>query len=215
MGVDMILSKTVMATVSGRNKPHFESMGYKLPYVKDSRGRLGVPKGSKLEVSVLDLPPSSNVKIRYKCDDCGVVKNVGAHTLFHRENSQYQKTGETLCGNCANKRMSGARNSQYKHGNSRYCEYRNNARRRGLEFNLSVSEFEHLTERECHYCGGFSSEWDTQSRGNGIDRKDSDRGYLEENCVPCCSKCNFVKNSMAYNDFINYIKRIAGRFNEI
>lgn len=211
----MILSKTVMATVSGRNKPHFEAKGYKLPYIKDSRGRVGVPKGSKLEVSVFDLPPSSNVKIEYECDDCGMVNRVGAHTLFYRENSQYQKTGETLCGKCANKRMSGESNSQYKHGNNRYCEYRYNANKRGIDFNISLDEFEKITQMECHYCGGFSSEWDERSRGNGIDRKDSALGYFNENCVPCCSKCNFVKNSMPYRDFINYIKRIAERFDEI
>ena len=211
----MILTKKVMATVSGRNKPHFESKGYTLPYKKDSKGRLGVTKGTQLEVSVLDLPPSSNVKIEYQCDDCGAIKRVGAHTLFYRENSQYQKTGETLCSSCANKRMSGKENSQYKHGNSRYCEYRYNANKRGFEFSLSLEDFERITGMECHYCGGFSSEWDVRSRGNGIDRKDSDLGYFTNNCVPCCSKCNFVKNSMHYSDFINYIKRIAERFNEV
>lgn len=211
----MILSKTVMATVSGRNKPHFEEKGYKLPYTKDSRGRVGVPKGSRLEVSVFDLPTSSNVKIKYKCDDCCAVKSVSANTLFYRENSQYKKTGETLCSSCANKRMSGESNSQYRHGNSRYCEYRSNAKRRGIDFNLSIGDFEKTTSAECHYCGGFSFEWDERSRGNGIDRKDSSIGYFIDNCVPCCSKCNFVKNSMPYMDFINYIKRIAERFNEI
>lgn len=208
----MIITKTVMATVSGRNKPHFESNGYKLPYEKDEKGRLGVKKGSKLEVSVFDLPVSSNVKIKYKCDDCGIVKEVGAHTLFYRENSQYRKTGETLCSSCANKRMSGENNSQYKHGNNRYCEYRYNAEKRGYKFNLSLDEFCSITEKECHYCGGFSQEWDDRSRGNGVDRKDSAKGYEAANCVPCCSKCNFVKNSMPYNSFISYIKRIAERF---
>lgn len=211
----MIRSKTAMVTVSGRNKPHFEAKGYSLPYKKDCRGRLGVPKGSKLEVSVFDLPPSSNVKIEYECDDCGVIKRVGANTLFCRENSQYQKTGETLCSNCANKRMSGKANSQYKYGNSRYCEYIYGAKKRGIEFDLPLEDFEIMTAMECHYCGGFSVEWDERSRGNGIDRKDSTKGYSIKNCVPCCSKCNFVKNSMPYKDFINYIKRIAERFNEI
>ena len=92
----MIITKTVMATVSGRNKPHFESKGYKLPYEKDEKGRLGVKKGSKLEVSVFDLPVSSNVKIKYKCDDCGIVKEVCAHTLFYRENSQYRNERRLL-----------------------------------------------------------------------------------------------------------------------
>lgn len=208
----MILTKTVFATVSGRNKPHFESKGYILPYKKDVRGRAGIPKGTKIEVSIFDLPPSSNMEIEYECDDCGVIKKAGAHTLFYRENSQYRKTGETLCSNCANKRMSGKNNSQYKHGNSRYCEYRANAKRRGLNFDISVEELESITKKECHYCGGYSSEWDERSRGNGIDRKDSDIGYVIDNCLPCCSKCNFIKNSMPYENFIHYIKRIAERF---
>ena len=211
----MIITKKVFATVSGRNKPHFESKGYILPFSKDCRGRSGIVKGTKMEVSIFDLPPSSNVKIDYECDDCGVIKTVGANTLLYRANSQYRKTGETLCSNCANKRMSGEANSQYKHGNSRYCEYRYNATKRGFYFKLSIDEFEHLTSLECHYCGGVSSNWDERSRGNGVDRKNSDIGYDYPNCVPCCSKCNFIKNSMPYDDFITYIKRIAERFNEI
>jgi len=211
----VIITKKVLATVSGRNKPHFESKGYSLPYTKDGRGRKRIAKGTKMLVCVFDLPLSSNVKIEYKCDDCGAIKSVGFNTLLYRENSQYQKTGETLCSSCANKRMKGKSNSQYKHGNSRYCEYTYNAKRRGFDFNLSIDEFESLTSRACHYCGGFSSEWDERSRGNGIDRKDSGIGYEADNCVPCCSKCNFVKNSMPYGGFIKYIKRIAERFNEI
>lgn len=211
----MILTKTVMATASGRNLPFFRDKGYEVPTYVDKKGRVSVKKGTKIEVSVFDLPPSSNVKIEYICDDCGAKKAVGAHTLFYRENSQYQKTGETVCSSCANKRMSGRSSGQYKHGNTRYCEYRYNAKKRGFNFNLSLDDFERMTSMECHYCGGFSSEWDERSRGNGIDRKDSTKGYFNENCVPCCSKCNFVKNSMPYNDFVNYIKRIAERLNEI
>lgn len=59
-----------------------------------------------------------------------------------------------------------------------------------------------------HYCGGYSSDWNIKSRGNGIDRKDSNVGYVYENCVPCCSKCNFVKNKIPYKDFLHYIRRL-------
>ena len=208
----MILTKKVMATASGRNLPFFKGKGYSIPTYKDKKGRVCVKKGTKIEVSVFDLPPSSNVKIDYKCDDCGKIKSVGAHTLFYRENSQYKKTGETFCSRCANKRMSGDSNSQYKHGNNRYCEYRCNAKSRGIDFNLTVEEFSSLQDKECHYCGLYSSEWDPRSRGNGVDRKNSKVGYEINNCVPCCSKCNFVKNSMPYDAFISYIKRIAERF---
>lgn len=204
----MILTERVMATVSGANKDYFERKGYILPYKKDARGRIGIAKGTNLEVSVYDLQPFSNIKIKYKCDDCENVFEVHANTIFGRRNSQYKKTGETVCSRCANKRMSGKNNSQYKHGNNRYPEYRCNAKKRGIAFNLSIHEFESLTTKECHYCGGNSKDRDTRIRSNGIDRKDSNLGYQYENCVPCCATCNFIKNTMGYSDFINYIKQV-------
>jgi len=53
--------------------------------------------------------------------------------------------------------------------------------------------FKDIIKQPCHYCGGFSSDMDENSRGNGIDRKDSNKGYETGNCVPCCKTCNFVK----------------------
>jgi hypothetical protein len=40
---------------------------------------------------------------------------------------------------------------------------------------------------------------------NGIDRVDNDKGYISDNCVPCCWKCNNMKNTMKQKDFINHI----------
>ena len=104
--------------------------------------------------------------------------------------------------------MSGKNSGAYKHGNNRYPEYISNARKRNIKFNLTITEFESITEKECHYCGGFSIDRNPKSRGNGIDRKNSDIGYILINCVPCCATCNFVKNSMPYDEFIKYIKSL-------
>ena len=207
----MILDKKIKVTVSGKYKTYYENKGYKLPYAKDKRGRIGIKKGSSIFIDIDDLPKYSQVPLTYKCDDCGVIKSVPAQSILGRDNSQYNKTGETLCSNCANKRMVGEKNSQYKHGNNRFCEYRSNARRRQLEFNLSIEEFEELVSKECHYCGGFSVDRFEKSRGQGIDRKNSEIGYVSSNCVPCCSTCNFVKNSMRYDDFIKYIRKLYKR----
>lgn len=73
---------------------------------------------------------------------------------------------------------------------------------------LKIKEFEEITSKSCHYCNGFSLERNPKSRGNGIDRKDSEVGYEINNCVPCCATCNFVKNNMGYQDFIKYIKQV-------
>ena len=204
----MISTQRVLVTVSGRYKSYYEERGYKLPYTKDNRGRIRIKKGTKIWIDVKDLPPSSNVKILYKCDDCGIEKEVISHTIFNRKNSQFKKDGKTLCSDCANHRMSGEKNSQYKHGLITYPGYRNNAQRRNLDFQLTPEEFKELVGQPCHYCGGYSIETNPKSRGNGIDRKDSNIGYLVDNCVPCCATCNFIKNDMHFNDFLRYIERL-------
>lgn len=42
---------------------------------------------------------------------------------------------------------------------------------------------------------------------NGIDRADSNRGYIKENCLPCCETCNKAKRDLAIDDFYNWLKR--------
>lgn len=44
---------------------------------------------------------------------------------------------------------------------------------------------------------------------NGIDRKDNSLGYLLPNCVSCCVTCNFLKNMMSANQFIDHVLKIA------
>lgn len=208
---NMILDKKIEVVCSGKLKKYYENLGYSLPYAKDKRGRIGIKKGSKIVIDIYDLPTFSQVKIKYKCDDCGSEKESNAQTIFSRKNSQYNKSGETICSRCANSRMSGKNSGAYKHGSIRYPEYRNNARRRGIEFLLTVNEFNYLVSMQCHYCGGNSVDNNEKSRGNGIDRKNSKVGYILQNCVPCCSTCNFVKNQMPYEKFIKYIKNLYER----
>lgn len=83
----------------------------------------------------------------------------------------------------------------------RYISYKNNAKQRGFEFLLSEEEFYNIvTDIGCYYCGN-----DTYI---GIDRKNSDIGYNLNNCVPCCSVCNRIKNVFEEKDFLNHVKRI-------
>lgn len=207
----MILDEYVTVGISPLTLKWFEERGYEIPRKRDKKGRVNYTKGTKIKVRVIDLPPQSNTKVRCKCEKCGLVREVTYSTLISRYNSQYTKTGETLCVKCRNSTYFGENNAQYKHGCNRYCEYKNNAKRRGIIFDLTAEQFKEMIAQPCHYCGGFSSDYDKSSRGNGIDRKDSSKGYEIGNCVPCCSKCNFVKNTMPYDDFIDYIKRIYER----
>lgn len=207
----MLIQSKVEMTCSGSNKRYLESLGYQLPYTKDNRGRIGIKKGTKILVDLKDVPKYSNIRVKYKCDICGGVFETPYYSIFTRESSEYLKTGKTYCIRCAAKLKKGEKNPQYIHGCSRYCEYRNNAKRRGIDFNLTPDEFKFLVSQPCHYCGGNSKDRFAKSRGNGIDRKDSSKGYTIDNCVPCCATCNFVKNKMSYNDFILYIRQLYER----
>lgn len=206
----MIIDVEVEVTL-GRSSNYYESLGYILPYRYDNRGRWTVPKGSKLTVKTTDIYPGTKTKVRCKCEDCGMIRSIEYESFNKRKNSSYNKSGETLCSKCANSRMSGKNNGQYKHGCNKYCEYRVNAKSRGHSFLLTVDEFRNIIDNECHYCGGYSTDVNPKSRGNGIDRVDSQIGYQLDNCVPCCFICNTMKGSQTYNDFLNRIKAIYER----
>lgn len=105
-----------------------------------------------------------------------------------------------------------------------YKGYERGAKRRGLPFNLSFSEFIELTAKHCHYCGEqpkncynlkhSRGEFRGQPRAgtafihNGIDRINPEKGYSADNCVPCCRRCNVGKNNMSVDEFKQWIHRV-------
>lgn len=96
-----------------------------------------------------------------------------------------------------------------------YYQYQQSAERRGLKFELSQQEFGDMTKESCHYCGQEPNGiWKSYRNSgdyicNGIDRMDNDVGYTTGNCVPCCSQCNYFKRDMEYQEFIDYLDRVA------
>ena len=47
---------------------------------------------------------------------------------------------------------------------------------------------------------------------NGIDRIDSNIGYIKENCVSCCWTCNKMKNNFSQKEFLEKINKIYCNF---
>lgn len=92
--------------------------------------------------------------------------------------------------------------------------YKRHARNIGLEFNLTREECLDLFSKNCIYCGGQPSN-KVEKKGlygifiyNGIDRVQNKKGYLKDNCVPCCKICNDMKGSMESKAFYNQIQKI-------
>ncbi len=96
-----------------------------------------------------------------------------------------------------------------------FKRYRNNARTRGLTFELTREQFDALVGQPCHYCGGIKcdsiqhpKDRERFFRHNGIDRLNAG-GYTIENSVPCCWACNRMKSDLSMNDFIARCRGIA------
>lgn len=56
-----------------------------------------------------------------------------------------------------------------------------------MDFELTKEQFYNLISQPCYYCG------DKEKEFNGIDRIDSQKGYIIDNCVTCCEYCNKMK----------------------
>lgn len=100
--------------------------------------------------------------------------------------------------------------------NTLFAEYRKAAENRGLSFSLDKETFNDLINKNCYYCGDKpNSICRTRHHPdtdfviyNGIDRKDNNIGYEKENCVTCCSSCNYSKSDLEYKDFLIKVKKI-------
>ena len=146
---------------------------------------------------------------------CGNIVYKTASTLL-KDNKVYG------CQSCANKKNSvlSVKSRQEKLGPGEsekkllICSYKANAKQRNLSFELTTEECELLFKDICHYCGVEPYKIKQKSnRGggylyNGIDRKNSNIGYVADNCVSCCFRCNLSKRDMPYDVFLNWIKDI-------
>jgi len=84
--------------------------------------------------------------------------------------------------------------AQYK-AHLRLSSLRSNARTRLLEppTITKTKIIELLKPQKCTYCSAYGT--------MTIDRKDSSQTYTDDNCVPCCARCNRIKsNDITYDD---------------
>ena len=84
----------------------------------------------------------------------------------------------------------------------RWGQFCHQGKQRGLAINISFESYQRLISSPCHYCSQCPSE----SR-IGVDRVSSNLNYDISNCVPCCARCNFMKGSLGYREFIEHTVR--------
>ena len=71
----------------------------------------------------------------------------------------------------------------------RWAALKRAAKDKSLGFDITKKQHVELLQEVCFYCEGKLNE-----TGHALDRKDSSKGYLLSNVVPCCMMCNRIKN---------------------
>lgn len=85
-----------------------------------------------------------------------------------------------------------------------FSSYKKSAKVRNLGFHLTEADVARLCDEPCCYCGQMNDHG-----RNGIDRVNNSEGYSIENCVGCCSICNYMKTDWSKRSFIAYIGHIV------
>lgn len=137
--------------------------------------------------------------------DCGNITVVSGNHL---------RSGNTKSCGClrgSSKKDDGHRSAF----NRLYSRYKGRAKERGMPFELSKDEFRNLVVQPCYYCGEEPSQVAKRNKSrflySGVDRVNSSKGYIADNCVACCIRCNRKKGAIS-EDAVIY-KIIAGIIN--
>lgn len=183
--------------------------------IKDLNGKRF---GKLLVLSFVDIYKH---KARWLCKcDCGKeIVSIGVYLtigdtqscgclLKEKERENGNKSGKNnLAKYIESKRKPPGESSR----NHLFYLYKYKASHRNISFELSIGEFSTLTKGNCFYCGIKPFQIKLQKGVNpyvynGIDRKDSAKGYSVDNCVSCCGTCNTAKMDMSFDKFSAWIK---------
>lgn len=86
----------------------------------------------------------------------------------------------------------------YNSNSMTYTELIKRCEDKNFECEISKEKFHKIKSNDCYMCSKSSDE----NHVNGIDRIDSTIGYTKENCLPCCSNCNYMKKNYNFDAFV-------------
>lgn len=180
---------------------------------KHSKVIVGSSYGRLLVVS--RLPNNKHGGAMYECQcECG--------TTFNTYGAGLSSRLKTQCGKCGAKphldRLHEARRldpgKAAKHAT--FLQTKRSAVIRSIGWQITESEFHEIAQKPCHYCGTVQSNCKKGKYGlygeyryNGIDRMNSNRGYVAGNMVPCCWQCNRAKCNNSVEEFLSWARRLV------
>lgn len=84
---------------------------------------------------------------------------------------------------------------------AKYNKFLSYIKQSGHYNGLSFETYRELTKLPCYYCNMEIND----KNGIRLDRIDSNRGYILQNVVPCCKRCNVAKNDMTIHEYITWL----------
>ena len=131
------------------------------------------------------------------CDKCKSLKELEDFSIDRNNRKDGRRT---ICKTCANE-ISKVYYQSNKEARKVYNIRRNHelkrrfkrgiwsAKKRGYDCQLLFEQWlEIISSGICHYCNG-----ELEKTGFALDRKDNNIGYLLDNVVTCCRRCNDMK----------------------
>lgn len=126
-----------------------------------------------------------------KCNSCGHIK----------DEKEFYKRGENKrrasCITCYKQRKRVLESKP----ELRYKAYRRSAKRRGIDFKITLAQFKSFAGKPCRYCGA-------DVYPISLDRIDNDLGYLISNVDSCCYRCNSLKHVFDEKEFLDHVVAI-------
>jgi len=178
-------------------------------------------------LKILEILPSNqqgkHVKLRCMCNYCNTETIMNGSSIKKRNSCGCRQNDSSTWKNSTGPKM---KPWQLPKGqaakNNLLQQYIRGAKKRNLEYSLTMEDFEKLVTGECNYCGRQGTQiikGQGKTSGDfvytGIDRIDSKQGYIKYNCVSCCWDCNDMKKNRSNENFFLHIKRIYNNFRNL
>jgi hypothetical protein len=166
------------------------------------------------KLTVIKLYKNDKSKVLWNCScECG--NNKIASTVSLRRKIRPVKN----CGCMTNelKRQHLLLPFGEAHINRLFLQYKNNAKKRNIEFKLDMKIFKVLITSCCSICDSepkmVKYRKSYKPNGliphNGIDRIDNSKGYLIDNVQTMCTDCNRAKSNLTNEDFNIWLDKIV------
>jgi predicted RNA-binding Zn-ribbon protein involved in translation (DUF1610 family) len=166
--------------------------------------------------------PFITTHLKFNRFNAKVKCNCGNEFIARCSNLRTNRT--KTCSDCAWKKRSHTKSIQVNQNQQMFRRLvLDRCRKHDIEISITVDDYSRLITQNCFYCNDkprktnrFSNRKYVNTEtvfANGVDRIDSSKGYTLENCITCCTSCNYAKHKLTQSEFFDKIVKIYKNLN--